>query len=201
VIGWRRAASCLVLALVLGAGTSVALRAQLTAFDFYPEFREWWFALPPDQRQTLEAVLAGYERRLRDQGTASMEIERRLTLIRTKRPELEADFWNRFFTVGAPKFNTAPNGFLVSVVQGRTPGKALDVGMGDGRNALYLAKLGWQVTGFDPADKAVAWRSSAPASCACRSRRRSRTIGTLRSGLRSGTLSFSAGCRSTSRRE
>jgi hypothetical protein len=28
--------------------------------------------------------------------------------------------------------------------------------MGEGRNALYLAKLGWDVTGFDPADKAVA---------------------------------------------
>jgi len=28
--------------------------------------------------------------------------------------------------------------------------------MGAGRNALYLAKLGWKVSGFDPADKAVA---------------------------------------------
>ena len=27
--------------------------------------------------------------------------------------------------------------------------------MGEGRNALYLAKLGWDVTGFDPADKVV----------------------------------------------
>lgn len=28
--------------------------------------------------------------------------------------------------------------------------------MGEGRNAIYLAKLGWKVFGFDPADKAVA---------------------------------------------
>lgn len=28
--------------------------------------------------------------------------------------------------------------------------------MGQGRNALYLAEQGWQVTGFDPAEKAVA---------------------------------------------
>ncbi len=31
------------------------------------------------------------------------------------------------------------------------PGKALDVGMGQGRNAIYLAQQGWDVTGFDPA--------------------------------------------------
>lgn len=42
------------------------------------------------------------------------------------------------------------------MVRDREPGTALDVGMGEGRNALYLAKLGWNVTGFDPADKAVA---------------------------------------------
>jgi SAM-dependent methyltransferase len=28
--------------------------------------------------------------------------------------------------------------------------------MGQGRNAIYLAQQGWAVTGFDPADKAVA---------------------------------------------
>ena len=36
------------------------------------------------------------------------------------------------------------------------PGTALDFGMGQGRNALYLAQQGWTVTGFDPAEKAVA---------------------------------------------
>lgn len=42
------------------------------------------------------------------------------------------------------------------MVKGRTAGTALDVGMGQGRNALYLAQQGWTVTGFDPAEKAVA---------------------------------------------
>ena len=50
---------------------------------------------------------------------------------------------------GAPDFNPEPNGFLVDVTKGLTPGAALDVGMGQGRNALHLAKLGWTVTGFD----------------------------------------------------
>ena len=38
----------------------------------------------------------------------------------------------------------------------RKPGAALDVGMGQGRNAIWLAQQGWDVTGFDPAEKAVA---------------------------------------------
>jgi SAM-dependent methyltransferase len=35
------------------------------------------------------------------------------------------------------------------------PGKALDVGMGQGRNALYLAGIGWDVTGIDIADEGI----------------------------------------------
>lgn len=53
-------------------------------------------------------------------------------------------------------FNEEPNALLVETVHGLKPGTALDVGMGQGRNAVYLAKLGWQVTGIDIADEAVA---------------------------------------------
>jgi 2-polyprenyl-3-methyl-5-hydroxy-6-metoxy-1,4-benzoquinol methylase len=34
-------------------------------------------------------------------------------------------------------------------------GKALDVGMGQGRNSIFLAMAGWDVTGFDPADEGI----------------------------------------------
>jgi 2-polyprenyl-3-methyl-5-hydroxy-6-metoxy-1,4-benzoquinol methylase len=46
--------------------------------------------------------------------------------------------------------------FLAEIARNLNPGRALDVGMGQGRNAIYLAQQGWAVTGFDPADKAVA---------------------------------------------
>lgn len=49
----------------------------------------------------------------------------------------------------APEFNLEPTAFLVDVAKGLTPGTALDVGMGQGRNAIYLATKGWTVTGFD----------------------------------------------------
>ena len=41
-------------------------------------------------------------------------------------------------------------------MRGRQPGRALDIGMGQGRNALFLARQGWRVTGLDVADEAVA---------------------------------------------
>lgn len=52
-------------------------------------------------------------------------------------------------------FNHEPNAFLVDMVKGMKPGKALDVAMGAGRNAVYLAKLGWDVTGFDNSEMDV----------------------------------------------
>lgn len=67
----------------------------------------------------------------------------------------EAERWNRVLTAENPTFNVKPNAFLQEMVKGRTPGTALDVGMGQGRNGIWLAQQGWQVTGFDPAEKAV----------------------------------------------
>lgn len=37
---------------------------------------------------------------------------------------------------------------LMAAIEGRTPGRALDIGMGQGRNAVALAVKGWTVTGF-----------------------------------------------------
>jgi SAM-dependent methyltransferase len=52
-------------------------------------------------------------------------------------------------------FTRKPNAFLVEMTRRRKPGRALDVGMGQGRNAIYLAEQGWNVTGFDPAGEGV----------------------------------------------
>ena len=42
------------------------------------------------------------------------------------------------------------------MIAGVKPGRSLDVGMGQGRNTIYLAQQGWDSVGFDPADRAVA---------------------------------------------
>ncbi len=68
----------------------------------------------------------------------------------------EIERWNQILTSPKPAFNTAPNTFLVGITNGLKRGRSLDVGMGQGRNTIYLAQQGWDSNGFDPADRAVA---------------------------------------------
>ena len=62
--------------------------------------------------------------------------------------------WNELYAMREGKEHQF-NKFLAEAVKGRTPGKALDIGMGQGRNSLFLAALGWEVTGFDISEVAV----------------------------------------------
>jgi SAM-dependent methyltransferase len=51
-------------------------------------------------------------------------------------------------------FDPAP--LLVEIADLLPPGHALDLACGPGRNALYLARLGWQVTAVDSSAAAIA---------------------------------------------
>jgi methylase of polypeptide subunit release factors len=53
-------------------------------------------------------------------------------------------------------FSALPSALLVESIKGLRPGAALDAGMGQGRNAVYLASHGWTVTGFDISEEALA---------------------------------------------
>jgi hypothetical protein len=64
------------------------------------------------------------------------------------------DFWNDVFRNDSG-FEKQPNQLLVEVTKGVKPGTALDLAMGQGRNALYLASAGWKVTGIDFAEEGV----------------------------------------------
>lgn len=70
-------------------------------------------------------------------------------------PEAERERWNRVFTMQPPNIRADANRFLVQVAANLTPGTAIDVGMGFGRNALHLARTGWTVTGVDVSDVGV----------------------------------------------
>jgi SAM-dependent methyltransferase len=53
------------------------------------------------------------------------------------------------------KWSGRPNGRLVAEVADLTPGRALDVGSGEGADAIWLARRGWTVTAIDISDVAV----------------------------------------------
>ncbi|PJJ60603.1 class I SAM-dependent methyltransferase [Hymenobacter chitinivorans] len=70
----------------------------------------------------------------------------------------QRSLWNHLLldeTWRRTRFNPAPNALLAEIVRDLPPGRALDVNMGEGRNALHLARLGWQVTGVDIAEQAL----------------------------------------------
>jgi SAM-dependent methyltransferase len=48
-----------------------------------------------------------------------------------------------------------PNGRLVAEVADLAPGRALDVGCGEGADAIWLARRGWMVSAIDISDVAV----------------------------------------------
>jgi SAM-dependent methyltransferase len=68
----------------------------------------------------------------------------------------DRDFWNNRYRDPKTEFNRQPSRLLVEAVRERQPGDSIDLGMGEGRNAIYLAQHGWQVTGVDLSDVAVA---------------------------------------------
>ncbi|MDP9021101.1 MAG: methyltransferase domain-containing protein [Actinomycetota bacterium] len=56
---------------------------------------------------------------------------------------------------GVPRWSGRPNGTMVAEVADLVPGTALDVGCGEGADAIWLAQQGWQVTAADPSRVAL----------------------------------------------
>jgi len=124
-----------------------------TDAQIYASFRTWVSSGTVSQQAD---VMTEYRKVLASQGVPPAEIDRRIRVITESGRKLEIDRWNQILTSSKPAFNVKPNAFLVRVTNGLPTGTALDVGMGQGRNAIYLAQQGWKVTGFDPAEQAVA---------------------------------------------
>ncbi|MGD0808882.1 MAG: class I SAM-dependent methyltransferase [Acidimicrobiales bacterium] len=67
-----------------------------------------------------------------------------------------ADEWDeRYSERDGAKWSGRPNGRLTVEVSGLTPGRALDIGCGEGADAIWLARSGWAVTAIDISDVAL----------------------------------------------
>lgn len=63
--------------------------------------------------------------------------------------------WDERHAARNPIEAVEPDPTLVEACGGMTPGRALDLGSGDGRNAVWLAQQGWRVTAVDFSSVAI----------------------------------------------
>jgi SAM-dependent methyltransferase len=62
---------------------------------------------------------------------------------------MDSDAWDARYAATELLWSAEPSRFLVAQVSDLAPGRALDVACGEGRNAIWLAEHGWEVTGVD----------------------------------------------------
>ncbi|WP_372947922.1 class I SAM-dependent methyltransferase [Mariniphaga sp.] len=60
-----------------------------------------------------------------------------------------SEFWNERYTLKEYVYGTKPNVFFKTQIANLSPGKILFPAEGEGRNAVYAARLGWDVYAFD----------------------------------------------------
>ena len=65
------------------------------------------------------------------------------------------DAWDRRYAEPRLVWSAEPNRFLVDELAALPPGRALDLACGEGRNAIWLARREWDVTGVDFSGVAV----------------------------------------------
>ena len=71
---------------------------------------------------------------------------------------MEVRDWDKRYRLrehAASDLGAGPTPLLMEIAASRTPGKALDLACGAGRNAVWLAEHGWEVTAVDGAQTAI----------------------------------------------
>ena len=64
--------------------------------------------------------------------------------------------WDKRYADSDLLWSVEPNRFLVAEIAAHAPGRALDLAAGEGRNAIWLAELGWSVDAIDFSPVALA---------------------------------------------
>ena len=62
---------------------------------------------------------------------------------------MDAKAWDERYAAPELVWSLTPNQFVAAELADLPPGRALDVAAGEGRNAIWLARRGWQVTAVD----------------------------------------------------
>jgi SAM-dependent methyltransferase len=62
---------------------------------------------------------------------------------------MDARAWDERYAASELVWSATPNQFVAAELSDLAPGRAVDLAAGEGRNALWLADLGWHVTAVD----------------------------------------------------
>jgi SAM-dependent methyltransferase len=107
----------------------------------------------------VQEMFRHYQRALVEGGLSQPEAERRVGLLLGLMRERQ-DAWpllfDRIYASPTPNVVAGANAFLMAAVEGVPPGRALEIAVGQGRNAVGLAERGWHVTGIDVSEEGLA---------------------------------------------
>ena len=151
--------------------TSLLLRGQGTVSDEELSRFDSWLRRDAlnlrRDRATTSQLLGAYRQRLLQDGMKPADADDLVRRLQTRlgeaaitrSPSETRELLNGLYSSleGREESRTTqPNAFLVETVATLRPGKALDLGMGLGRNSIFLAQKGWDVTGIDLSDVGIA---------------------------------------------
>ncbi|WP_226345977.1 phosphatase PAP2 family protein [Agilicoccus flavus] len=86
------------------------------------------------------------------------------------------DFWDGLYGAGEQVWSGRVNPILATVAAGLPPGRALDVGAGEGADSVWLAGRGWDVTAVDISATALARADRAAAAAGVADRVHTRRV-------------------------
>ncbi|MGO9010705.1 MAG: class I SAM-dependent methyltransferase [Bryobacteraceae bacterium] len=111
------------------------------------------------RKQPPGAGIPDYRSHLAADGLPGPQAEAYISIVeklaKERRLEIVAIDFDKYYVAETDNYSKQPNAFLVGIVSRLKPSTALDAAMGQGRNAVFLAEMGWDVTGFDIAGEGL----------------------------------------------
>jgi hypothetical protein len=131
-------------------------QASIDETKVWGDFLEW---LKKQPAMAASALIPQYRPQLIASGLSETQAGQYISIVerlaKEKRLELDAIDFDKYYLNDTDNFSKTPNAFLMNVISDLKPGRALDVAMGQGRNAVFLAQKDWDVTGYDIATEGM----------------------------------------------